>query len=406
MMPSKPQFVGGRETVKLSEIAKIKAGNVAPKKDAFTEDGIPFVRAGSLTNLLAGGSLADLEKIDCGTAKKLRLTLFPAGTVVFAKSGMSCMTGNVYVLPEPCYVVSHLACVIPNGNYASYLKHYFRFNRPNRLIENPSFPSIKLSKIQGIELRLPSPEEVVKQVQAIERIESQIEQAKALFTYLDSLVKSRFVEMFGRLDANPKEFNVVSFSDLGSWTSGGTPSRKNPDYFEGDIDWYSAGELDSLYLKNSKEKITALAIEESSAKLFAAGSLLVGMYDTAALKLGIATKQCSSNQACANLEPNEAVNLVWLYFAIVQLKPILLSERSGCRQKNLSLRKIKSFELPLPPLPLQQEFADFVAQVDKSRFLHQASAKVRGNKLQSSFISDIGSTFSRRLSLQEGLTLG
>ena len=54
MMPSKPQFVGGRETVKLSEIAKIKAGNVAPKKDAFTEDGIPFVRAGSLTNLIAG----------------------------------------------------------------------------------------------------------------------------------------------------------------------------------------------------------------------------------------------------------------------------------------------------------------------------------------------------------------
>lgn len=195
--PSKPQFVGERETVKLSEIAKIKAGNVAPKKDAFTEDGIPFVRAGSLTNLLAGGSPADLEKIDGGTAQKLRLTLFPAGTVVFAKSGMSCMTGNVYVLPKPCYVVSHLACVIPNGKYASYLKHYFRFNRPNRLIENPSFPSIKLSRIQGIELRLPSPEKGVRQVQALERIESQIGQARALLIYLNSLVKSRFIEMFG-----------------------------------------------------------------------------------------------------------------------------------------------------------------------------------------------------------------
>ena len=205
----------------------------------------------------------------------------------------------------------------------------------------------------------------------LDRIMDEIDLASRQLAALDSLVKSRFVEMFGRLDANPKEFKVVSFSDLGSWTSGGTPSRKNPDYFEGDIDWYSAGELDSLYLKNSKEKITALAIEESSAKLFAAGSLLVGMYDTAALKLGIATKQCSSNQACANLEPNEAVNLVWLYFAIVQLKPMLLSERSGCRQKNLSLRKIKSFELPLPPLALQQEFADFVAQVDKSRFIAQ-----------------------------------
>lgn len=197
-----PQFVGERETVKLSEIAIIKAGNVAPKKDAFTEDGIPFVRAGSLTNLLAGGSLADLEKIDGDTAQKLRLTLFPAGTVVFAKSGMSCMTGNVYVLPKPCYVVSHLACVIPNGNYASYLKHYFRFNRPNRLIENPSFPSIKLSKIQGIELRLPSPEKGVRQVQALERIESQIGQAKALLTYLNSLVKSRFVSHSDHLPAS------------------------------------------------------------------------------------------------------------------------------------------------------------------------------------------------------------
>ena len=231
--------------------------------------------------------------------------------------------------------------------------------------------NLKFKALCQMTIKLPSLGEQQSRLSNLRSIQNQIDRANRQLAALDSLVKSRFVEMFGRLDANPKEFKVVSFSDLGSWTSGGTPSRKNPDYFEGDIDWYSAGELDSLYLKNSKEKITALAIEESSAKLFAAGSLLVGMYDTAALKLGIATKQCSSNQACANLEPNEAVNLVWLYFAIVQLKPMLLSERSGCRQKNLSLRKIKSFELPLPPLPLQQEFADFVAQVDKSRFIAQ-----------------------------------
>ena len=222
-MTNKPQFDGECELVKLSEIAKIKAGNVAPKKDAFAEDGIPFVRAGSLTNLLAGESLTDLEKIDDDTAQKLRLTLFPAGTVVFAKSGMSCMTGNVYVLPKPCYVVSHLACVIPNGNYASYLKHYFRFNRPNRLIENPSFPSIKLSKIQGIELRLPSLEESVMQVQVLERIESQIEQAKALLTHLDFFVKSRFVEMFGN-PVDDKLWPHVTLAELCTKLgSGATP---------------------------------------------------------------------------------------------------------------------------------------------------------------------------------------
>lgn len=88
-MTNKPQFVGEYSRVKLSEIARVKAGNVAPKNDAFTETGIPFVRAGSLTNLLAGESLSNLEKIDASTAQKLRLTLFPEGTVVFAKKAMN-----------------------------------------------------------------------------------------------------------------------------------------------------------------------------------------------------------------------------------------------------------------------------------------------------------------------------
>ena len=68
------------------------------------------------------------------------------------------MTETYMFFLSPAMWYTHLACVIPNGNYASYLKHYFPFNRPNDLIENPSFPSIKLSKIQGIEFRLPSPE--------------------------------------------------------------------------------------------------------------------------------------------------------------------------------------------------------------------------------------------------------
>ena len=406
MMPSKPQFVGGRETVKLSEIAKIKAGNVAPKKDAFTEDGIPFVRAGSLTNLLAGGSLADLEKIDCGTAKKLRLTLFPAGTVVFAKSGMSCMTGNVYVLPEPCYVVSHLACVIPNGNYASYLKHYFRFNRPNRLIENPSFPSIKLSKIQGIELRLPSPEEVVKQVQAIERIESQIEQAKALFTYLDSLVKSRFVEMFESNEPN----GFIPLRECCSKICGGkTPSMKRPEYYGGDIPFVKSGDIKQDSVSSGSLALTAKAVEETGVKIVPKNSVLVVTRSAMLhrkMHSSINTRELAINQDIKAFIPSPSYLPSYLLWAIRSHEQELLAGVRSVSTCALDFNQLCSIRIRKASVQEQQEFADFVAQVDKSRFLHQASAKVRGNKLQSSFISDIGSTFSRRLSLQEGLTLG
>ena len=370
-MTNKPQFVGGRETVKLSEIAKIKAGNVAPKKDAFTEDGIPFVRAGSLTNLLAGGSLADLEKTDCGTAKKLRLTLFPAGTVVFAKSGMSCMTGNVYVLPEPCYVVSHLACVIPNGNYASYLKHYFRFNRPNRLIENPSFPSIKLSKIQGIELRLPSPEEVVKQVQAIERIESQIEQAKALFTYLDSLVKSRFVEMFESNEPN----GFIPLRECCSKICGGkTPSMKRPEYYGGDIPFVKSGDIKQDSVSSGSLALTAKAVEETGVKIVPKNSVLVVTRSAMLhrkMHSSINTRELAINQDIKAFIPSPSYLPSYLLWAIRSHEQELLAGVRSVSTCALDFNQLCSIRIRKASVQEQQEFADFVAQVDKSRFIAQ-----------------------------------
>ena len=174
--------------------------------------------------------------------------------------------------------------------------------------------------------------------------------------------------MFGDPVANSKGWNLQKLESLGKWESGGTPSRKNADYFKGNIPWYSAGELNTLYLEDSIEKITEEAIKESSAKLFKKGSLFVGMYDTAAFKMGIAKEDCSSNQACANINPNSDTNVLWLYYELSEMKEFFLQNRRGVRQKNLNLGMIKGFEIPVPPLELQQQFASFVLQIDKSKF--------------------------------------
>ena len=367
-MTNKPQFVGERETVRLSEIAKIKAGNVAPKKDAFTEDGIPFVRAGSLTNLLAGGSLADLEKIDGGTAQKLRLTLFPAGTVVFAKSGMSCMTGNVYVLPKPCYVVSHLACVIPNGNYASYLEHYFRFNRPNRLIENPSFPSIKLSKIQGIELKLPSPEKGVRQVQALERIESQIGRATTLLTYLKSLVKSRFVEMF-----LSSSWPVATIGECATDIHYGTSEKASTEGEHVYLRMNNIGDDGSLDLSDTK-RIT-LEGKALSNCLVRKGDLLFNRTNSRE-KVGKTCVFCLEEPMVVagyiiRVRLDDRVDSTYLaaYMNLSSTKALLRGMAKGAvHQANINAKQLASIEFPLADIEAQKEFVAFVRQVDKSRF--------------------------------------
>lgn len=367
--PSKPQFVGERETVKLSEIAKIKAGNVAPKKDAFTEDGIPFVRAGSLTNLLAGGSLADLEKIDGGTAQKLRLTLFPAGTVVFAKSGMSCMTGNVYVLPKPCYVVSHLACVIPNGKYASYLKHYFRFNRPNRLIENPSFPSIKLSRIQGIELRLPSPEKGVRQVQALERIESQIGQARALLIYLNSLVKSRFIEMFGDPcdpGSSSAKNRIDSFCELRIGPFGSALHKE--DYITGGHPLVNPSHIIGGAIRPDEN----LTIDDGKYESLAAYHLLPG--DVVLGRRGeigrcavVKTDGLICGTGSMIIRPGQKVRSDYLQRVVSfpSFSHALEANAVGVTTKNLNAKIVGSAEVFLPDLKDQDAFITLVSQIDK-----------------------------------------
>ena len=176
--------------------------------------------------------------------------------------------------------------------------------------------------------------------------------------------------MFGDSIKNTKQFPIYQLIDLGIWNSGGTPPRNHSEYFSGNIDWYSAGELNQLFLNGSKEKINIDAINSSSAKIFPKNSLLVGMYDTAAFKMGIITKDSASNQACACITPYlTIINVIWLYFQLTQMKKFFLAQRRGIRQKNLNLKMIKEFHIPVAPLDLQTKFTDFVIRIEKSKFV-------------------------------------
>ena len=371
MPANKPPFDGECKRVKLNDIAVVKAGNVAPKKDDFSKIGTPFVRAGSLTSLLAGGMLSDLELIDEPTAQKLRMTLFPEGTVVFAKSGMSCMTGNVYVLPEPCYVVSHLACVIPVGDYAVYLKHYFRSNRPSKLVENPSFPSIRLSKIQNMELEIPVRSEMEKQVRSLEHIESLIEWSKEQIAMLDTLVKSRFVEIFGSYS---NEFETT-LQDVSEFVTVGIANAATHAYVDSGVVM-----LRNLNVReNQLEDSDLVYIDPEFAakykkKRLKAGDILV----TRTGYPGIACVVPKKYEGCqtfttliVRLRDDSPVTAEYVSQLINSPigKEFVGRFKAGSSQQNFGATALKMMPIGIPPLALQQEFAAFVAEVDKSKFI-------------------------------------
>ena len=137
----------------LKDLAVICAGQGAPQGDNnYCENGTPFVKAGNLQELLEGKAITSIQKVSDEVAKKHKLKLYPKGTILFAKSGMSCMKGYVYVLPQSAYVGSHLACVTPNVVASEYLRFFFNYHKPNQLVKDAAYPSISLSDIGNLVL--------------------------------------------------------------------------------------------------------------------------------------------------------------------------------------------------------------------------------------------------------------
>jgi len=216
--------------------------------------------------------------------------------------------------------------------------------------------SFTVPNYKALQIPLPSLKEQKRIAAILDKADAIHRKRQQAIDLTDQLLRSVFLDMFGDPVTNPKGWRKELFGNLGAWASGGTPSRKQKEYFQGDINWYSAGELNTRYVESSIEKITKSAIEESAAKLFKSGSILLGMYDTAAFKSSILKTDSACNQACANLDPNDLLSVEWFYSYISISKDHYLRLRRGVRQKNFNLGMIKEFELPLPPIEKQIEF--------------------------------------------------
>jgi type I restriction enzyme S subunit len=174
----------------------------------------------------------------------------------------------------------------------------------------------------------------------------------------------------------PQGWARCTLGDIGRWTSGGTPSRRNPAYFGGGIPWVKTGELNDSVVRSSEETISDEGIRNSAAKVFPSGTLLVAMYGATIGMTGILSIDASTNQACAALLPTSGNIESMRYFQLfLQSQRRELREAGqGGAQPNISQGILKDWILLLPPIAEQYRI---VAEVDR-RFsvLDQVQATV------------------------------
>ena len=161
----------------------------------------------------------------------------------------------------------------------------------------------------------------------------------------------------------PKNWTQTTLDEVAKWGSGGTPSRKKSEYFQGDIPWIKTGELGSKYVFDAEEKITEEAIANSSAKVFQKGSVGIAMYGATIGKLSIWGIDASTNQACAvGLPTPDLLDNEFLYYYLASQKRELIKEGKGGAQPNISQGLLKSWPILLPPINEQKRI---VAKIEE-----------------------------------------
>lgn len=184
----------------------------------------------------------------------------------------------------------------------------------------------------------------------------------------------------------PNNWCWTRLENIAEWGSGGTPSRKRKEYYNGNIPWIKTGELNNGYIFNSEEKITELGLKNSSAKLYPINTVIIAMYGATIGKVGILSIEATTNQACACAIVNKNILFKYVFHYLIYQKEAFINKSKGGAQPNLSQEIIKKHEIPLPPINEQQRIVNRIeslfVKLDRAKeLIENTLAQFEQNKM-------------------------
>ena len=160
----------------------------------------------------------------------------------------------------------------------------------------------------------------------------------------------------------PESWCWCRLGEIGDWKAGSTPSRSNPELYNGNIPWLKTGDLTDGDINEIPECISKKALESCSMRLNPIGSVLIAMYGATIGKLGILKIEATTNQACCACVPYNGIYNKYLFYYLMSQKKDFTEKAEGGAQPNISREKLVVHLLPLPPY---EEQKCIVAAIEK-----------------------------------------
>jgi type I restriction enzyme S subunit len=358
-------------TKPLGEVAQVAAGNPAPQRaEDFSEDGVPFVRMQDVGRFGRTTCLTNTkDRLSAAASPKFKR--FPAGSILVPKSGASIRLNHRAILGVESHVVSHLAVIMPLTTLNTRFAYYWLCGTDlSGIAHDADLPSMKTSELAKLQIPVPP----IPEQERIVTLLDEADELRKLHAQADhrtvSLIPALFHEMFGDPAINPKGWPLRSAGELMAICEYGTSQKANeegrgvPVLRMGNVT--TDGQLDLEELKTVE-----LAEKESAKHMLQTGDVLFNRTNSRELvgKTGmwdgrfeaVAASYFIRIRCRSDIEhPQHFTTFMNLPFLKQRLAEMA---RGAIGQANINAQELKSIQVPVPPLPLQTEFAQRVTEI-------------------------------------------
>ena len=292
--------------------------------------------------------------------------------------GATC--GSINITVPKAYVTGNAMCLddLRSDVEIEYLYYCLKHYDFKNIISGSAQPQITRQGMEKIYIMLCSQEEQKDIVKKLKKTEKIIKLTKQELQSLDNLIKARFVELFGDPRSNPFSFDEWMLKDTCKVVTGNTPSRAVSEYYGNYVEWIKTDNIVSGLLNPTKATECLSEKGMEAGRIVERDSILMACIAGSIASIGrvcVTDRTVAFNQQINAVVP-EKYNVLFLYVLLQISKDYLVEDVNMALKGILSKSKLEEKKFIVPPIELQNQFADFVNQVDKSKVINQPLQKM------------------------------
>jgi len=380
----------------LADFALVQTGPFGTllKASEYSEyDGVPLISVGEIRQGYLRVTI-ETPRVSSIVTKRLPQYILRTGDIVFGRKGGIDRSALIRAPEDGWFLGSDGLRVRPlPGHDSAYISLQFQTARVQKwLIQNAlgtTMPSLNQSILKRVCIAFPADEREQEAIaEAFADADAFIEALEQALAKKRDLKQGAMQELLAgnrRLPGFVNPWVHTRLSELASIRNGGTPSTLRSEFWDGDIPWCTPTDITALqggkYLRETARKITQMGLENSSAELIPANSIVMTSRATIG-ECAINDVPLSTNQGFKNFLPYEGVNTEFLYYLLTTKKKDFIRLCGGSTFLEIGKAQLAKFAVYLPTQKSEQaEIAEILSDMDAEiEALEQKLAKARAVK--------------------------